>query len=817
VPLIRREMKRAGLVSVVACCLAIAPAASLPADTVVAAATPARSVTMVLRVQLNTQDKGDIFVERTPDRDFLIKVQDLKAMGFKDPPGTLVMVDGEPYIALGSMRGVSYEFQEKGLSLNITADPALLSASSFVMPGRQSKARGSVAEDSSAFFNYSLTADGSSEATRKIGFAGELGWRLGDYLLLSDGSTIPTANGGRKFVRLMTSLTRDDRENLRRTIVGDFFTPSRDFSTGISLAGISVSKLYGLNPYFIQFPMQNVAGTVALPSDLEVYMDGQRIRTERLQPGAFELRDILAYGGAHNIQLVLRDSFGRTQQLSYSFYFSDQPLSKGLHEYSYNAGAIRRAFGTESDRYGPAAMSMFHRYGFSDALTLGVRAEATRDFFNGGPLASIVLGPAGVFSMGLAASSVSGREGASALASYNYQSKRWNFGASVRRQWRNYASLGDPPIVTNRKTEGSLSGSYFLQRGSVSLSHSILSTRDGMATSSATSAKPFSVSAFDSHRITSLSYSAPLVSGRATLSASLSHVREKNKNRNELFAGVIVFFDKDYSVAANYRGDRNGNSQEVRLTKTQPIGEGFGFNVSADRVSDTGGQNVRLKSDVQYNAPAAILRAEVGQTHDQAGRSNDDYRLLVAGGIGYVGKHVAFGRPITGSFGVVTVGELAGVGVSVNGQPVGKTNAQGMVFIPSLTPYFDNDVSIAPETIPIDYSISANVKTVSPSSRSGALLEFGVTKIQAFSGKLKYRKSGTVQPVEFRELSVNAEGKRLVFQTGRGGEFYLENVMPGNYGGSVDLDGKPCAFDLAIPRSSEVFVELGDLECRASP
>ena len=86
-----------------------------------------------------------------------------------------------------------------------------------------------------------------------------------------------------------------------------------------------------------------------------MFLDGQRVRSESLRPGEFELRDILGYGGARNVQVVLRDSFGRVQQLNYSFYFSDQPSRAGLHEYSYNLGAFRRGFGIESNHYGPGA------------------------------------------------------------------------------------------------------------------------------------------------------------------------------------------------------------------------------------------------------------------------------------------------------------------------------------------------------------------------------------------------------------------------------------------------------------------------------
>src|SRR6185369_8617436 len=228
------------------------------------------------------------------------------------------------------------------------------------------------------------------------------------------------------------------------------------------------------------------------------------------------------------------------------------------------------------------------------------------------------------------------------------------------------------------------------------------------------------------------------------------------QGRNEAFVGVIVFLDKDYSVATNYRRDNNSNTESVQLTKNQPIGEGLGFVVSTDRTSDSTGQNLQSKSSAQYNAPAAILRADLGRNQDQAGRVFNDYRVSVAGGVAYVGGTVGFGRPIMESFGIVKVGELPGVAVLVNGQPIGNTNAQGKVFVPTLTPYFDNEVSIAPNSVPIDYSIASTKKTISPALRSGAVVDFAVTRMQAFTGYLKYQQGGATKPVEFQEISIEA-------------------------------------------------------------
>jgi outer membrane usher protein len=810
-------MKRRTVAGV--CCVWLL-AASMPcwgADPGLTAATPIKGETIVIRATLNTEGKGDLFVERTPDRDFLVKAHDLKAIGFRDPRGTVAMVEGEVHISLRSIPGVSFTFNEKELTLDISAPPQLLISQEITLDV-QRRAPAVPSGQNSLFVNYSLNSTDGDSMTRRSGFAGELGWRVGNFLFLTEGNTTQSPDGKRQFVRLMSSITHDDRSELRRTVVGDFFTPTREFSNGVNLGGVSITKLYGLNPYFVQYPMQSISGNVALPSDLEVYVGGQRIRTERLKPGEFELRDILAYGGARDVQLVLRDAFGRVQQLNYSFYFSDQPLRRGLHEYSYNLGAMRRSYGSESNRYGPAAFSMFHRYGLSEGFTLGVRAEGTKDLLNAGPLATVVLGSAGVVSLAAAASSIAGQRGAAGLASYTYQSKNWAIGASLRRDWKRYAGLSDFISVSNRKHEGSVSGSYYMgQAGTVSLSHSFLAIQDGFSASSPTPAQPFAVSLLEKRRISALNYSVPLLSGRAVLTASLSHIKDHTRgSRNEGFLGINIFVDKDYSVAASYRGDRDFKTEYLEFNRRQPVAEGLGYTINADRSSNADKDDGRLRANFQYNAPAAILRAEFTRDRHQQGTS-DEYRAFVAGGVGYVDGTLSMGRPITGSFGVVKIGEMRGVAVLVNSERIGETDVDGKLFLPSLSAYVDNEVSIAPETVPIEYSISSISQKISPSYRSGTVINFPLTKLQAFTGKLKTSRHEGTKSVEFAEISLSLGSLSRLLQTGRGGEFYIENLKPGTYAATVRVEGKPCLFDIVIPTSDETFVELGDVMCRFSP
>jgi outer membrane usher protein len=800
--------------STATCLFAVLPLHSLAADNQSGIeVTPPE--TLVLRINLNTENKGDLFVQRTSDLDFLVKVEDLKTIGFRDPTGTVHVIDGEPHLSLKSMRGIVYTFDEKALELNISAEPDLLPMNALAL--RAHRRRGPLLESSdSAFLNYALTASGGTHRSSSgLGLAGEMGVRLGDYLFLSDAGTVSTTTG-KKFVRLISSVTRDDRENLRRIVIGDLLTPTRDFSSALNIGGLGISKAYGIDPYFVRFPTQTLSGNVALPSDMEVYLDGQRIRTEKLRPGEFELRDILGYGGAQDIQIVLRDAFGRVQQLSYSLYFTDQPLQQGLHEYSYNFGAIRRQYGIESNRYGPAAFSMFHRFGLNNAMTVGWRAEVTRHLANTGPTATLVLGAFGVLNLGVARSAIAGRQGTAAILSYSFQSKNWNVGMFLRRDGRNYASLGDPPVMTNRKLEGSVSASYRLPKyGTLSLSHAALFTRSGEAAARATPELPFNRFLLDDRRITTASYTAPLGSTRLNLTASLSHVRSgTGPSRNEAYLGLSILLDRDHSATMSLRRDQQSHSESVRFSRNQPVGEGLGYTVSVDRFNAEA-PSTQFRSEVQYNAPAAVLRGDVGHFLEQ-GQRGEEYRASLAGGVVFVGGHVAISRPVTQSYAIVKVGDVPGVGIMVDDQPVATTNSKGLAVIPTLSAYYENSVSVSPTSLPMEYAMPAAVRRISPLLRSGAFIDFGVTKTQAFSGKLISR-SGQPKAVEFQELQLSVDGQVRKLPTGRGGEFYVENLTPGKYVGTVAVDGKPCDFELTVDKSDDLYVDLGEIGCLQRP
>ncbi|TFH32757.1 MAG: hypothetical protein E4G97_02000, partial [Deltaproteobacteria bacterium] len=267
-----------------------------------------------VKVFLNGEEKGEFLVRLLDDGDFLVRTADLAAMGLSVPPGWTTEVDGEPYRSLRALEKMSFAFLEKTLSLELTAHPSMLPMKviDFRQP-RQPKVL--YPKDPSGFFNYGVTWTGGDPGdAESLDVTGQFGARRGDFLFLSDVAYEKT-RADRRLVRLSTNVTRDRREEMQRLVFGDLTASSGDLGTGVNLGGFGFSKVYRIDPYFLRYPLAGVGGMVSLPSQAEVYLGGTRIRTEKLPPGQFELKNISSIGGRNDVTVVIKDPFGREQSI----------------------------------------------------------------------------------------------------------------------------------------------------------------------------------------------------------------------------------------------------------------------------------------------------------------------------------------------------------------------------------------------------------------------------------------------------------------------------------------------------------------------
>lgn len=750
-----------------------------------------------VKVSLNGEEKGEFLVRMADDGDFLIRALDLEAMGLTAPPGPAVQIDGEPHRPLRSIRNVSFVFREKTLALELTAHPSLLPMRVVdFLPTRQPRVL--YPKDRSAFFNYGVSWTGGDPAgADSLDATGQLGARGGDFLFLSDAEWRKRSDGDR-FVRLGTSVTRDRRETMQRLVIGDLTASSGDLGSGVNLGGVGFSKVYRIDPYFLRYPLASVAGMVSLPSDAEVYLGGMRIRTERLFPGRFELKNISSLGGRSDVTVVLRDPFGGEQRISYPFYFSETLLKEGLHEYSYKAGFLRRKFGEESDRYGTAAFSVFHNYGVSDAFTVGGRGEGGRNGGNLGPQAALRVGEEGIVSLSLAASvRKDGRTGAAGQAAYSFQSGSFGTRLFLKAESPAYAVAAEeePDSAEGVRREIAAGASYGTSRaGTLSADASFVRRNTG-----------------PDRRVVEVSWSRTLGRG-VTLNGSYRNVREQGTS-NEILASISYYPGGDLSAGAGYRQADGVRTETVQVLKNLPAGEGWGYRASVERTDSAHFSSTAVNPSVRYNARFGSYAAEYRGERIDGGGGSGTYTLSAYGGVAYVAGVFGLSRPIPDSFGLVTVGDLEGIRVYHNLQEMGRTDARGRLFLPGLGSYYENQISIADKDVPIEYSLREVRKVVSPPLRSGSRIPFGVKRVQAVTGTLGTAGAGGWVPLEYVEARLTKDGAEVAFPTGKGGEFYVEDLAAGKYAASVEREGKRCRFDMRVPASNDMIVDLGRVTC----
>jgi outer membrane usher protein len=747
----------------------------------------------VLSVSVNREPKGEFFV-LMEDGDFLVRVEDLKAMGLREIRGGTLSVEGERYVSLNGLKGVRYDFDERTLTLALTASPSLLPEQTVDF-ARGSPGTVYYPEDTSAFLNYALSyTDSTGPHADVFALTNQLGLRARGVLALTD-SLYTHGDQEDRFVRLLSRLVYDWRGSSRRLVTGDFITTPGDFRLGLNMGGVSFSKEFSIDPYFVTYPRPALEGSVELPSELEVSVDGRRILTDRFSPGEFHLKNISSTEGASTVEVVLRDPFGRERTIVQPVYFTRELLKPGVHEYSYNLGILRRNFGLESSDYGGVAFSAFHRVGLTRTLTLGYSAEAAGDVYRLSPRAKVLLGHFGIADVSASASRGSGQWGVAGLLRYSYVGRTVSGRFSLAGFTRAYAVPFGSELDKPRYSFSAGLGFNLWRQGNLTFGYSDLETFQGNGRSAFAAA-----------------YTRPLPGRNTYLTARLDYVQERDglpgtESSYTFFVGVSHLFNGTHVSFETELGE-DRNAQRLEVQRNVPFGEGLSYRASVQRREVEGEEFYTTDPYVQYNGRHGVLQGSALLTETENGDFHS-YRLALSGALVYVGGEVGVTRPVRDSFGLVKVGTLEGVHVEVNNQDVGTTDEGGRLFVPDLGSYVDTQVSIRNEDIPMDYDIGEEERNVSPPYRSGTLLSFRVEKFQAVTGFLAVETARGTVPLEFYDVTVQVGDKQVEFPTGRDGEFYVENVPPGTYKASLRYKGRVYAFSLTVPETEDVFIDLG--------
>lgn len=737
----------------------------------------------VVEIILNTENKGEYFVVLTETGDVLIQRDDLATLPLREDLGEALLLDDGEYVSLRSITGIALEIDTDNAQLIVNANAPLFKGNMVNLGTNLGEAIRSPVVNS-AFINYALSTD-AINGTHSTQTSLELGGRTKEIFAASTFNYTDDSNGD-KFVRLMTSARTDNRTDMTTLTFGDHFVSSGSaMNSNIIIGGFNYSRNFSVAPYFTTSPSLQMRGFLETPSQLEVYSNGYRVNQLDLPPGEFVLDDIPAQSGLGNTEIVIRDAFGRESTIYESHYYSQILLRKGLSDYSHSIGFIRNSFGEKNFDYGDPVIASRYFQGITDQHTLGYNLGISKQHVNMSPAINMQFAHFGTLGFSVEASRSAGLNGHGATVDYSFQSRTFSLNMSYRAMTKHYANLGVDPTTDKPASLFNLgTGLNMKHYGAISFRYSDSRYQE--------SGDNVSYGIF---------YNRSLSRKTHLFLNALRNETNESPAENEFFIGVHISLDEDHSANIGHTKRDNDRVKQALFQRSLPSGNGGGYSLN-----------------IEENDTSTTWQA-IGQYKTSTGRyearyyDNNDYFASAAGGIGFIDNSWFLSRPINDSFAKIKTGSLQDISITYFGNEVVRSNKDGEAIIPVIRSFHNNRLGINEKDIPLDFNVESLSQTINPDYRGGVVVDFGLKRFRAVTGQIFIQSSEGKEALEFSTLKVNLASRTLEGLIGHGGEFYIENLPPGQHEGLVDYMGSHCSVNLNIPDTDELMLDLGDLTC----
>lgn len=740
-----------------------------------AAAAALAGENLYLEVSLNGAASGYLvhFVHATGR--FHAGAESLRMLGFAPPAAAGSAVD------LGTLEGVSWSYDATRQRIQFDA-PGLLATQARTHLNDASTDVPQPQASPGALFNYDVYATSDESGARSLSAFAELR-AFGRHGVLSSswlgrGLDAPGMAPAAQSQRLDTSWTRSFVDSATVLRVGDAVTGSLPWTRATRYGGVQLRRDFALQPELVTFPVPAFLGQAALPSTIDLYVDGLRQYSSQAPAGPFQLDAMPVVNGAGDARIVVTDALGRQITHDFAFYTSNQLLRAGLSDWSLDLGFVREDYGTRSFGYAarPSASASWRR-GASDRLTLEAHVEATGGLAAGGAGAVMQLGGAGTLSASYARSARAGESGEQVALGYSWRNRWFNFAFDSQRGngYADIASLdGSPPP---RRSDRALVGFTMPRLGGLGANYVRLAYPDQPQSRYAGA---FWFRSFGS---------------RFAFGANLNQNLDDRRDRS-VFLSLSASLGPALSSGLGVQHDRQGAAATLDLARSVPSAGGYGWRARVQDGERTSGQ-AELGWRGPYTEGTAGLQHQSGTSGAYAG---------IGGAFVLMDGEAYATRRVDDAFAVVATG-MPGVPVLLSNREVGRTDANGNLLVAPLNAYQRNLVSIDPMQLAADLSVERVESEVVPGDRSGVLVDFRVEPARAASLVL-HDATGQALPVG----SVIERDGEAVGVVGYDGAAYLEGLAVDN-ALRVRLPDGSCRLRFRYEAAAGSIPVLGPLRC----
>jgi outer membrane usher protein len=595
-----------------------------------------------------------------------------------------------------------------------------------------------------------------------------------------------------KPIRLDTNWSYSSQERAETYTVGDVISGGLSWTRPVRMGGAQIQRNFSVRPDLITKPLPSLVGSAAVPSTVDVYINNAKTFSQKIDPGPFSIDHLPVITSQGTARVVITDTTGKQTQSETPIYTSAALLAPGYFDYSLDLGLARRSFGTENFDYDNALMAIASaRYGINTAITAEAHAEAREDMLEGGLGGVFVAGPLGSFNFAAAASMFQGEMGYYGYGSWDFQLDNLIVRASTARtlgRFVDLASVTEVPlngIVKNGvpKALDQLSVSYGFQGfdagAGLSVIHQVTSDDKESLLLAATASKSF---------------------GSDISVYANAYFDVVNQSDYGAFIGFSMPFGKTISASAGASLVKGSPAASVEVARPLDTSYGsYGWRVTDNNYA---GDN-HIAAEGTYRDSHAVVSGRI------TNNGTDIYgNATVEGSVVATKSGVFLGNPIADSFAVVDAG-VEGIDVSYENRFIGKTGKNGKLLISQLHAYQKNKISIDPQNLPINASISETDKYVAPRNKSGVLVDFGVKKdgngviviLQDQNGK--FVSPGT---------AIKVDGKDEPFVMGYDGEVFLTDI-PEHVSLTAEGANATCAASFDFKADEQTQTSIGPLKC----
>ncbi|WP_386066833.1 fimbria/pilus outer membrane usher protein [Tahibacter sp. UC22_41] len=650
-----------------------------------AAAAPEAGERVVYEVLLQQRPTGRVDEFRRDDGVLYAPRRLLEELGLELP----APLQGD-WIALDAVPGLAAEVDDAHQALSLSIAPALrpltlLSLRDESPPAPQRLAPGI----SLGYAANRLHGDGQADTFARIAprVFGPYGVFGADLLYASPDR--------RRWQRIETWWQQDFPAQATQLRIGDAIAPGPAWSRAVRYGGVHWGSDYSLRPDLITYPLPDFRGEAAVPSALDLVVNGLRTQHGEVPEGPFAIPRLPVISGGGEALVVITDALGREQVSRVPFYVSTDLLRDGLTEYSLDAGKLRRGY---ADRYGDAFASWSRRRGYGNALTGELQLQAAESLRRAGLGLIVRAGQIGAMRVAAARSDGDGCDGSQFYLASEWQ--RGRFALHTAQQWKrgrhcDLAALAGSALP-RRQSQFTLGLDTVL--GQFSLSRIARTADDGA-----------------NLRLSSLSWSRRLLA-RAWLSLSLQRLEETGQPRDNAVQVGLLLPLGDGSTALAFDGVSGARDRRIlSLQKPPPAGPGWGYRVeTALERSDT-------RADVSLRTSVADLSLELQQA-----AGGNAWRAGIEGALVYLDGHGYASRRLGDAFAVLDTGAAPGVSLYRENQFMGRSDAGGRLLVPELRPYEANQVALEPRELPPDVEAEHDRLQLRPYRGGGIVAGFGV-------------------------------------------------------------------------------------------